>query len=93
MTAPGEIPPAFRRRGAGGFIGQDDAAVLKAAAVAMSAVMSMVIGSPARAEQWQRFDDAMGELASRGMHDILTKLRDRGELVMIEMPPDHELPS
>jgi hypothetical protein len=76
------IPPAFRGSApaAASFIGLDDSQVLKVATAAFQAAQRMPPGSPARERQWARFDDAMSELAGRGLRHILRKLRERGEI-------------
>ena len=79
---PDDIPPAFRGAvpKAASFIGLDDAQVLRAAEHAFHVAQALPLGSPARATEWARFDDAMAELAARGLRHILARLRDQGNL-------------
>jgi hypothetical protein len=78
---PEGVPPAFRGRApaAASFIGLNDGQVLKIATAAFTAAQALPVGSAARARQWARFDDAMGELAGRGLRHVLAKLRERDE--------------
>lgn len=86
------IPPAFRRlRDSPSFIGLDDKQVLQIATAAFHAAQTLPLPSRGRAEQWSRFDDAMSELAGRGLRHMLRKLRERGALAGGEVIPD-ELP-
>lgn len=82
VPAGGGVPAAFRGkvRAAAGFIGLDDHQVLAVATAAFHGAQALPIGSRARAGQWERFDDAMAELAGRGLQHILRKLRERGAL-------------
>lgn len=75
------IPPAFRGRvpAAASFVGLDDRQVLGIAQAAMLSAQNLPIGTRDRDRQWARFDDAMSELAGRGLRHILRKLRERGE--------------
>lgn len=78
---PEGIPPAFRARlpAAASFLGMDDGQVLKVATAAFAAAQALPVGSAAREAQWARFDDAMGEMAGRGLRHVLAKLREHGE--------------
>jgi hypothetical protein len=79
-----DVPPAFRRipKTPPYFIGLDDNQVLKIAQNALNLIQTLPIGSTARAAQWAEFDAAMGELAGRGIRQILAKIHERetGEL-------------
>lgn len=76
-----DTPAAFRRiPAAASFIGLDDDQVLNIARAALVTVQTFPVGSPQREAQWARFDNAMAELAGRGLRHVLAKLRERGDL-------------
>jgi len=76
----GGIPAAFGGPlpAAASFLGLTDDQVLKIAQSAMMSAQALPLGA-ARVRQWARFDDAMSELAGRGLRHVLAKLRERDE--------------
>ena len=73
---PPEVPPAFRRKQPSRcYIGLTDDQVLRVAASALRLVEMLPAGSPARQKQWDSFNAAMGELASRATVHALERMQ------------------
>ena len=77
MNEPSNGIPAAYQRKRRSFIGLNDGQVLQVAQTAYRAAQTLPAGSRARDAQWAKFDDAMAELAGRGLRHILAKIRER----------------